>query len=107
MTTSMGWRDPPRNGIVGRDRSVQWTCAGTKAAEASAMSCGVASLLIMADLVQCHRSVLESSVVIVDHVTALDLERPTPCIGWTLRQSVGTHGRTELRLRVGSGRQEA
>jgi uncharacterized protein (TIGR03086 family) len=50
------------------------------------MSWGVARLLNMADLVQCHRSVLESSVVIVDHVTTLDLERPTPCIGWTLRQ---------------------
>jgi uncharacterized protein (TIGR03086 family) len=50
------------------------------------MSWGVASLLNMADLVQCHRSVLESSVVIVNRVTALDLERPTPCIGWTLRQ---------------------
>ena len=28
---------------------------------------------------------MESSVAIVSHVTARDLERPTPCIGWTLR----------------------
>jgi uncharacterized protein (TIGR03086 family) len=40
----------------------------------------------MTDLIQCHRSVLESSVAIVGHVTALDLERPTPCSAWTLRQ---------------------
>jgi uncharacterized protein (TIGR03086 family) len=40
----------------------------------------------MTDLIQCHRSVLESSVAIVGQVTALDLERPTPCIAWTLRQ---------------------
>jgi uncharacterized protein (TIGR03086 family) len=39
----------------------------------------------MADLVRFHRSVMESSVAIVDHVTVRDLERPTPCIGWTLR----------------------
>ena len=45
-----------------------------------------ASLISMADLVQCHRRVLESSVAIVGHVSILDLERPTPCIGWTLRQ---------------------
>jgi uncharacterized protein (TIGR03086 family) len=38
----------------------------------------------MAGLVQFHRSVLESSVKIVDHVAASDLERPTPCTGWTL-----------------------
>lgn len=50
------------------------------------MSFGVASLLNLADLVQCHRIVLESSVAIVGHVTTLDLQRPTPCIGWTLRQ---------------------
>jgi uncharacterized protein (TIGR03086 family) len=47
---------------------------------------GVVSLLNMADLVHCHRSVLESSVAIVNHVTTLDLERPTPCIGWTIRR---------------------
>lgn len=40
----------------------------------------------MADLVQCHRRVLECSVAIVDHVTTIDLQRPTPCIGWTLCQ---------------------
>jgi len=40
----------------------------------------------MADLVQCHRRVLESTLAIVDHVTTSDLERPTPCIGWTLGQ---------------------
>jgi hypothetical protein len=34
----------------------------------------------MTDLIQCHRSVMESSVAIVGQVTALDLERPTPCI---------------------------
>jgi uncharacterized protein (TIGR03086 family) len=39
----------------------------------------------MAGLVEFHRSVLESSIGIVDHVTAGDLERPTPCAGWTLR----------------------
>jgi uncharacterized protein (TIGR03086 family) len=50
------------------------------------MSAGVASLLNMTDLIQCHRSVLESSVAIIGQVTALDLERPTPCIAWTLRQ---------------------
>jgi uncharacterized protein (TIGR03086 family) len=55
-------------------------------AAASSMSVGVASLLNMADLIRCHRSVLESSIAIVGHVTALDLERPTPCIGWRLRQ---------------------
>ena len=48
--------------------------------------CRLASLLNMADLVQCHRRVLESSVAIVGHVSIRDLERPTPCIGWTLRQ---------------------
>jgi uncharacterized protein (TIGR03086 family) len=47
---------------------------------------GIASLLNMADLVRCHRGVLESSVAIVDQMTTPDLERPTPCIGWTLRQ---------------------
>jgi uncharacterized protein (TIGR03086 family) len=40
----------------------------------------------MPGLVQFHRRVLESSVGIVDHVTASDLERPTPCTGWTLRR---------------------
>jgi uncharacterized protein (TIGR03086 family) len=40
----------------------------------------------MPGLVQFHRGVLESSVGIVDHVTASDLERPTPCTGWTLRR---------------------
>jgi uncharacterized protein (TIGR03086 family) len=40
----------------------------------------------MAGLVQLHRSVLESSIGIVGHVTARDLERPTPCTGWTLRR---------------------
>jgi uncharacterized protein (TIGR03086 family) len=40
----------------------------------------------MTDLIQCHRSVMESSVAIVGQVTTLDLERPTPCIAWTLRQ---------------------
>jgi uncharacterized protein (TIGR03086 family) len=39
----------------------------------------------MADLVRSHRRVMESSVAIVSHVTVRDLERPTPCIGWTLR----------------------
>jgi uncharacterized protein (TIGR03086 family) len=39
----------------------------------------------MAGLVHFHSSVLESSVRIVSHVTAGDLERPTPCTGWTLR----------------------
>src|SRR5471032_2055915 len=43
-------------------------------------------MLNMADLVTLHRSVLESSVSIVSHVTAGDLERPTPCTGWTLRR---------------------
>jgi uncharacterized protein (TIGR03086 family) len=49
------------------------------------MSLGVVSLTDMADLVRSHRSVMESSVAIVSHVTVRDLERPTPCIGWTLR----------------------
>ena len=40
----------------------------------------------MTDLVQCHREVLESTIAIVDHVAVLDLERPTPCVGWTLRR---------------------
>jgi uncharacterized protein (TIGR03086 family) len=40
----------------------------------------------MVDLVRLHRSVLESSVAIVSHVTAEDLKRPTPCTGWTLRR---------------------
>jgi uncharacterized protein (TIGR03086 family) len=40
----------------------------------------------MAGLMELHRSVLESSIAIVDHVSASDLERPTPCSGWTLRQ---------------------
>lgn len=40
----------------------------------------------MAGLVQFHRSVLETSIGIVDHVSARDLERPTPCTGWTLRR---------------------
>jgi uncharacterized protein (TIGR03086 family) len=43
----------------------------------------------MAGLVQFHRSVLESSIEIVDHVTAQDLERPTPCPAWTLRLLLG------------------
>lgn len=43
----------------------------------------------MAGLVQFHRSVLGSSIDIVDQVTADDLERPTPCAGWTLRQLLG------------------
>jgi uncharacterized protein (TIGR03086 family) len=38
----------------------------------------------MPDLVSFHRSVMESSVAIVGHVTVRDLELPTPCIGWTL-----------------------
>ena len=49
------------------------------------MSVGVVSLGDMPDLVRSHRSVMESSVAIVGHVTVRDLERPTPCIGWTLR----------------------
>jgi uncharacterized protein (TIGR03086 family) len=40
----------------------------------------------MSDLVQCHRSVLLASVTVVDQVARGDLERPTPCAGWTLRQ---------------------
>jgi uncharacterized protein (TIGR03086 family) len=43
----------------------------------------------MAGLVHFHRSVLESSIDIVDHVKAEDLGRPTPCAGWTLRQLLG------------------
>jgi uncharacterized protein (TIGR03086 family) len=43
----------------------------------------------MAGLVQFHRSVLESSIDIVDHVTVGDLERPTPCAGWRLRELLG------------------
>lgn len=43
----------------------------------------------MAGLVQFHRSVLESSIDIVDQVTAADLARPTPCAGWTLRRLLG------------------
>jgi hypothetical protein len=50
------------------------------------MSAGVASLLNMTDLIQCHRSVLESSVAIICQGDRPDLERPTPCIAWTLRQ---------------------
>jgi len=38
----------------------------------------------MAGIVQFHRSVLESTIAIVGHVTAGDLKRPTPCNGWTL-----------------------
>jgi uncharacterized protein (TIGR03086 family) len=49
------------------------------------MSLGVVSLTDMAALVRSHRSVMESSVAIVSHVTARDLELPTPCTGWTLR----------------------
>ena len=52
------------------------------------MSLGVVSLTDMADLVRSHRSVVESSVAIVSHVTVRDLERATPCIGWTLRHLV-------------------
>ena len=72
--------------IVGWDGPVQRVAPKRDAATASRMSAGVASLLNMTDLIQCHRSVLESSVAIVGQVTALDLERPTPCIAWTLRQ---------------------
>jgi len=43
----------------------------------------------MAGLVKFHRSVLESSIDIVDQVTVEDLERLTPCAGWTLRQLLG------------------
>jgi uncharacterized protein (TIGR03086 family) len=39
----------------------------------------------MTNLVQSHRSVLETSVAVVSHVTSRDLDLPTPCIGWTLR----------------------
>lgn len=48
-----------------------------------------ARLVSMADLLQSHRSVLESSVAIVSRVSAGDLERPTPCAGWTLRRLLG------------------
>jgi uncharacterized protein (TIGR03086 family) len=43
----------------------------------------------MAGIVALHRSVLESSIVIVGQVTVRDLDRPTPCIGWTLGQLLG------------------
>lgn len=43
----------------------------------------------MAGLVHLHRSVLESSIEIVSHVTAGDLTRPTPCSGWTLGPLLG------------------
>jgi len=43
-------------------------------------------LVDMAGIVEFHRSVLESSIAIVGHVTAGDLERSTPCEGWTLRR---------------------
>ena len=49
------------------------------------MSLSVVSLNDMAALVRSHRRVMESSVAIVSHVTPRDLERPTPCTGWTLR----------------------
>jgi uncharacterized protein (TIGR03086 family) len=48
-----------------------------------------ATLVTMAGVAEFHRSVLESSIAIVNHVTAYDLERPTPCAGWTLRHLLG------------------
>jgi uncharacterized protein (TIGR03086 family) len=52
-------------------------------------SARAARFISMAGMVQFHRSVLESSIEIVGHVSAEDLERPTPCAAWTLRQLLG------------------
>ena len=36
------------------------------------------------DLLAAHRAVVNTSVAVVSHVQADDLDRPTPCAEWTL-----------------------
>jgi uncharacterized protein (TIGR03086 family) len=40
----------------------------------------------MTKLVKAHRRVLKTTVDLVDQVQLTDLDRPTPCAGWDLRQ---------------------
>src|SRR5664280_353214 len=69
---------------MGRARAA--ACAETGCCDGLGCRRALLASADMTDLIQCHRSVLESSVAIVGQATALDLERPTPCIAWTLRQ---------------------